>query len=188
MDGTDKFLRVIDYKTGKIDDSAAAYYTGQKLQMQLYMSELMGERTPAGVFYFPATMEYADEDEGRFRMRGFLNGDADALRCGDIHISEDKKSEYFPAALVNSGTTKRVMDEQTFRDFLDYSVLVAKKGVKELKDGFVAATPYGDNCKYCKYGGMCGFRKGEMNARKEKSVDPKTVAEIARCARSAKED
>ena len=188
IDGTEKYVRVIDYKTGKIDDSAGAYYTGQKLQMQLYMSELMGDRIPAGVFYFPATMEYADEDEGRFRMRGFLNGDAEALRCGDIHITEDKKSEYFPAALVNSGSTKRVMDEQTFRDFLGYSVLVAKKGVKELKDGFVAATPYGDNCKYCKYGGMCGFRKGEMNARKEKTISPKSVAEIAQNARDTKGD
>ncbi|MBQ8295415.1 MAG: PD-(D/E)XK nuclease family protein, partial [Clostridia bacterium] len=36
VDGTDEFVRVIDYKTGKIDDSASSYYTGRKLQMQLY--------------------------------------------------------------------------------------------------------------------------------------------------------
>ena len=135
MDGTEKYVRVIDYKTGNIDDTAVSYYTGRKLQMQLYMSELKGERIPAGVFYFPASVNYADEDEGRFRMKGFLNGDEEALKCGDKNITEDKKSEYFPAALKNTAATKRVMDETTFRDFLDYAVLVSRQGCQELKEG-----------------------------------------------------
>lgn len=188
VDGTETYVRVIDYKTGKIDDTANAYYTGQKIQMQLYMSELKGERVPAGVFYFPASVEYVEEDEGRFRMKGFLNGDSDALLCGDVNLTEDKKSEYFPAALKNSGSTKRVMDEETFRDFLDYSVLVARQGVAELKDGFIAPTPYAGNCKYCKYGGMCGFRKDVPSERKERTVDPKTIAKIAKKAREGEED
>ena len=188
VDGTEKYVRVIDYKTGKIDDTANAYYTGQKMQMQLYMSELKGERVPAGVFYFPASVEYMDEDEGRFRMKGFLNGDSDALLCGDVHLTEDKKSEYFPAALKNGGAAKRVMDEQTFRDFLDYSVLAARQGVQELKEGFIAPTPYAGNCEYCKFGGMCGFNKDAQTARKEKTIEPKTIAEIARVAREGKED
>ncbi len=187
VDGTEKYLRVIDYKTGKIDDSANAYYAGQKMQMQLYMSELKGERIPAGVFYFPASVEYVDEDEGRFRMKGFLNGDLDALRCGDLHLTEEKKSEYFPASLKNSGAAKRVMDEQTFRDFLDYSVLAARQGAQELKDGFIAPTPYAGNCEYCKYGGLCGFNKDAASERKEKTIDPKTIAKIAREARDGKE-
>ena len=188
VDGTEKYVRVIDYKTGKIDDSATSYYTGQKMQMQLYMSELKGERVPAGVFYFPASVEYVDEDEGRFRMKGFLNGDSDALLCGDIHLTEEKKSEYFPAALKNGGNAKRVMDEETFRDFLDYSVLAARQGVKELKEGFIAPTPYAGNCEYCKFGGMCGFRKGEHVERKEKTVDAKAIANVAKEAREGKEE
>lgn len=188
VDGTEKYVRVIDYKTGKIDDSTTSYYTGQKMQMQLYMSELKGERVPAGVFYFPASVEYVDEDEGRFRMKGFLNGDSDALLCGDIHLTEEKKSEYFPAALKNGGNAKRVMDEETFRDFLDYSVLAARQGVKELKEGFIAPTPYAGNCEYCKFGGMCGFRKGEHVERKEKTVDAKAIANVAKEAREGKEE
>ena len=188
MDGTENYVRVIDYKTGRIDDSASSYYTGQKMQMQLYMSELKGERVPAGVFYFPASVEYVDEDEGRFRMKGFLNGDQDALLCGDVNLTEGKKSEYFPASLKNSATSKRVMDEQTFRDFLDYSVLAARQGAQELKEGYIAPTPYAGNCEYCKYGGMCGFRKGEHTVRKEKNVDPKGIADIARRAREGEED
>ena len=188
MDGTEKYVRVIDYKTGSIDDTAVSYYTGRKLQMQLYMSKLKGERIPAGVFYFPASVNYADEDEGRFRMKGFLNGDEEALKCGDKNITEDKKSEYFPAALKNAAVTKRVMDEETFRDFLDYSVLVARQGCQELKEGNIQPSPYEGNCEYCKYGGMCGFDKDVASPRKENGIDPAAIARIAREAREGKEE
>ena len=180
VDGTEKYVRVIDYKTGHIDDKAASYYTGRKMQMQLYMSELKGERVPAGVFYFPASLDYADGEEGRFRMKGFLNGDREALLCGDKGLTEEKKSEYFPAALKNGGTAQRVMDEQTFRDFLDYAVFVARQGVRELKDGYIAPSPYEGNCAYCKLGGMCGFDRELCAARKEESITTKMIAAIAK--------
>ena len=87
VDGTEKYIHIVDYKTGKIDDTATSYYTGRKLQMQLYMSEVKGERIPAGVFYFPASVDYSDGEEGKFRMQGFLNGDREALLCGDKNIT-----------------------------------------------------------------------------------------------------
>ena len=190
VDGTDKYVRIIDYKTGSIDDSVTSYYTGQKIQLQLYMSELKGERVPAGVFYFPASVNYATDDEGRFRMRGFMNGSEEALLCGDKSLSQGEetvKSEYFPAALKNSAMAKRVMDEETFRDFLDYSVHVARQGCKELKEGYVAASPYAGSCEYCKYGGMCGFNKDCAQPRKEPAVDTGMIAKIARKKREGEE-
>ena len=155
--------------------------------MQLYMSAIKGERIPAGVFYFPASMDYAENGDGRFQMKGFMNGDEEALRCGDKSISEDKQSEYFPAALKNT-RSKRVMEETQFRDFLDYSVFVARQGCKELKEGYVAPTPYGSSCEYCKYGGMCGFHRDLQDKRVEATIEPSTIAEIAREIRDGKED
>ncbi len=187
VDVTDKYVRIIDYKTGAIDDSAASYYTGRKLQMELYMSELKEEKIPAGVFYFPASVSYDDTDEERFRMKGFLNGDPEALLCGDRNLTEDKKSPYFPASLKNSASTKRVMDEQTFRDFLDYSVLVARQGCRELKEGNIEASPYEGGCTYCKFGGMCGFGKEGAQGRKEEGIDPAKIAEIARKERDGED-
>lgn len=179
VDGTEKYVRVIDYKTGTIDDSALSYYTGRKLQMQLYMSAIKDDRIPAGVFYFPASVSYTDEQDGKFRMRGFLNGDEAALKAGDKDISAEKQSEYFPAALENK-RSKRVMDEATFRDFLDYSVHVSRQGTKELKEGYIAPSPYSGSCEYCKYGGMCGFNRDTCQARTEPTIDAPAIAEIAR--------
>ncbi len=183
IDGTEDYVRVIDYKTGKIDDSAGAYYTGQKLQMQLYMSEVKGERIPAGIFYFPASVAYNDEEEGRFRMRGFLNGDREALLAGDRKLTEDRKSEFFAAALKNDGRQTKIMDGETFADFLDYATHVAKQGAAELKAGYIAPTPYEGSCTYCKYGGMCGFNRDYLPERKEGKIGTKEIASIAREAR-----
>ncbi|MBQ8291357.1 MAG: exodeoxyribonuclease V subunit gamma [Clostridia bacterium] len=181
VDSAENYVRVIDYKTGSIDDSATSYYTGRKLQMQLYMSGIKGERIPAGVFYFPASVDYTDEETGRFRMKGFLNGNEAALRLGDKGIEEKKQSDYFPAALTNP-RSKRVMKEDVFCDFIDYAPLVATQAYTELKDGFIAPTPYSDNCEYCKYGGACSFNKDKYSSRKEVAIEPSGIAKVARCA------
>ena len=188
VDGTDKYLRIVDYKTGTIDDTAISYYTGRKMQMQLYMSAVKGERIPAGVFYFPAQVDYTDNEDGKFRMRGFLNGDEDALKAGDTTLTENAQSEYFPATLGANGRSKRVMDEQTFRDFLDYSVLVARQACEEIKDGYIVPTPYATSCAYCKLGGMCGFNCEKQTPRNEKSIEPTEIAEIAKTVRDGKDN
>ncbi len=182
IDGTPKYVRIVDYKTGNIDDSPTAYYTGQKLQMQLYMAHLQGERIPAGVFYFPASVAYGDEEEGRFRMKGFLNGDEGALLAGDVNLDKDekKKSEYFGAALKNDKRLTKVMDEETFRRFLEYGVLVARQGAKEIGEGYIAPSPYEGKCSYCKYGGMCGFNRDCGVERKESAITPSAIAEIVK--------
>ena len=153
--------------------------------MQLYMSAIKGERIPAGVLYFPAAVSYTEEGEEKFQMKGFLNGDETALLHGDKSLTADKQSAYFPASLKKT-SSKRVMDESTFRDFLDYSVYATRGASQELKEGFVKATPYEKTCEYCKYGGMCGFQKGDE--RTEGTIDPTAIAEVARKMREGKEE
>ncbi len=190
VDGTEKYVRVIDYKTGDIKATPTAYYTGQKIQMELYVSEIKGERIPAGVFYFPASLSFVSKEdaEGRFRMAGFMNGEEDALKAGDAHIQDYAKSEYFEACLKDNSRLSKVMNEKTFVDFLDYAVLVAKKGCEELKEGYIAPSPYEKRCEYCKYGGMCGFNREVAQARSESAIAPTAIANIVRKAKEGKED
>ena len=182
VDSGDGFVRVIDYKTGKINDEAAAYYTGRKLQRQLYMSAVMGERTPAGVFYFPASLSFKEKDKGEanFRMSGYLNGEKEAIFAGDNGLKEGETSAFFKARLGDNSRLENVMAEDVFRDFIDYAVLEARQGVKELKSGFIAPSPYDGACDYCKYGGMCGFHRDQAVIRKEESLKPIEIAGIAR--------
>ncbi len=179
VDETKEFVRIVDYKTGRIDDSPTSYYTGRKIQMQLYMDAVKGDRTPVGVFYFPASVEYSTEDEGRYRMKGFLSAEESALKAGDCNITTDKKSEYFGASLKKDARLNKVMDTEVFEDFLHYGTLVAKQGAKEIKEGYIAPSPYEGSCKYCKYGGMCGFNREVLPARKEGKISPSSIANIA---------
>ena len=80
------------------------------------------------------------------------------------------------------------MSEEVFRNFLDYSVYVSRQGCRELKEGFVAPTPYEKSCEYCKYGGMCGFNRDAASARTETQIDPATIASIAEKVREGKDE
>ncbi len=187
VDGTDKYVRVIDYKTGAIGSGAGEYYTGRKMQLQLYMSAIKGARTPVGVFYFPAKVSYSEKPEERFTMKGFLSSDPEVLRSFDRSITEETVSESLGLKLKISGNTKRAMPTAQFVDFVDYSTFVAKQGKKEMKEGFITPSPCGDGCKHCKYGGMCGFNRDLNGTRKEATIAPAEIAEIAREARKETE-
>ncbi|MBQ8374785.1 MAG: exodeoxyribonuclease V subunit gamma [Clostridia bacterium] len=188
VDESDKFVRVIDYKTGRIDATPVAYYTGQKLQMELYMSAVRGEKTPAGVLYFPASEDFRDSEDGRFRMQGFLNGDSEALLCGDRNLTDENKSEYFEAKLTDNARLEKVMDGETFMQFLDYGIYLSRGAIKEIREGFIAPSPYKGSCDYCKFGGMCGFHKEVHAVRSEERITPKKIAAIAKAHKEGEDN
>lgn len=182
VDEGNGFVRIVDYKTGKIDDEPVSYYTGRKMQRQLYMSAVMGDKIPAGIFYFPASLSYKEKGSGEknFRMSGYLNGEKEAITAGDNGLQEGEMSSFFKARLGDNLRLDNVMDEETFRDFIDYAVLEARQGIKELKEGFIAPSPYKGACSYCKYGGMCGFHLENAVTRSEEALKPSEIASIAR--------
>jgi ATP-dependent helicase/DNAse subunit B len=181
-------VRIIDYKTSSVDDSPTSYYVGKKMQLQLYMSAVIGERIPAGVFYFPASVSYSDSEEGKFRMAGFFNSDEEAIRRGDKSISEEKKSEFFDAQLGKKGVEKS-MDGETFGYFLDYATLLSEKAREEVKSGYIEPTPYGSVCSYCQFGGACGFCRGEKSEpRSEKAIKADEIAKIVKRKKEEEND
>lgn len=177
VDAADALVRVIDYKTGHIDDSPTAYYTGRKLQLELYLNACAEGGVAAGAFYFPASSDFtrADEAEGRFRMRGFFCSDPEILTSMDPAREEGKKSAYFEGG----GRTEKGMPRETFEDFLTYSVLVSDRAEGEMRGGNVTPSPYDGACERCKLKGMCGF---VGVPRKEPAAKCGEIAKIVRDA------
>ncbi len=169
-------VRVIDYKTGSFDDKPAAYYTGRKLQLELYLLASSEGGIPAGAFYFPAADEFMKTDEGKFRMRGFYCNDEEIVRNLDPAY-DGKKSDFF-----EGGRSGKGMAGDVFADFLTYGRLVSEKAEEEMRAGNIAPSPYEGTCAYCKLKGACGF---VGNARSEGSL---SCADIAEIAHNAKED
>lgn len=181
VDEADGLVRVIDYKTGSIDDSPVGYYTGRKLQLQLYLLAAARGGQAAGAFYFPAAESYTPADETKYRMRGFFCGESEVVSRMDVTLSEGEKSSLFEGGLTGK-FTDRGMSREDFSAFLDYAALVCARAEEEMREGNVSPSPYEGVCAYCKMKSLCAFTGEE---RKEKPV---TCAQIAAIAKKCGEE
>ncbi len=175
IDVSDGYVRIIDYKTGDIDDRAGAYYTGRKLQLELYLLAASEGKTPAGAFYFPAQETFTAEGEEPFRMKGFFVKDDEVLSRMDA-LRTEGKSTFFEGG----GRSEKGLPQEDFNDFLNYALLVSGKAIGEMTEGNLAPSPYDGACDYCKFKGMCGF-SGET--RKESSVSCAQIAAVVKAER-----
>lgn len=179
VDISGDLVRVIDYKTGSIDDSPTSYYMGLKLQLPLYLSAAVKGRRAAGAYYFPANCEYSADGVGAFTLRGFMDGSEEVVRSSDSLIKDKEKSAYV-GAYLNGRKLDKAMTREEFSDFLEYSVLLAERGARELAGGEISPSPTGGACGYCKFAGCCGYDKESAGEREEIPCDCKTVAAIVR--------
>lgn len=181
LDECGELVRIIDYKTGTIDCSPAKYYTGAKLQLPLYLLAASGGgRRAAGAYYFPASLEYREKEDGVFRLQGYMDGSAEVVSASDVTLKPKQKSAYFDAYL-NGRELDTAMSAEDFRYFLDYSRMVAGKGAGEMLSGNTSPSPAEDACKFCKMGGSCGFAAGrDGGERKPPKINCAAIAEIAR--------
>lgn len=178
VDESGEYVRVIDYKTGSFDTAPEPYYTGRKLQLELYLSAVSRARRAAGAYYFPARVGFrAKADEYPFAMQGFTVGSDEVVRLSDKTVEEGKKSRYIDAYYGRK--SKKALEEEDFEAFIEYSVLAARGCARETAAGCVAASPYEGACDYCPYGSVCGHDPGE-GARKEEKITGEEIVRIVK--------
>lgn len=190
VDRVDRFgnnVRIIDYKSGKIEDGLDKFYCGSRLQLYLYMNAfLSGGDKPAGAYYFPVRDGYAEEASGsdavNYKMSGKTVLDDVILNATDKCLKANKKSEFVKIRLKNCGepyADSQVVTEGEMEAFLKYSVKIAERGVNELKKGYVRPSPYDGKCKYCEYGAMCRYDVTTSGERKIKNVSEEDIVKAA---------
>lgn len=165
VDRFEDYVRVIDYKSGKIYDDEENFYTGNKIQLYLYMNAFVNDKIkPAGAYYYPVKNEYASE-EFNFSMLGKTVKDSKVISATDNALTAGEKSKVVKISInKKDGAISKNSDVLTPDDmdkFLKYAKLVSAQGVDEINGGFIAPTPYDGACKYCQFGGMCGFCEEE---------------------------
>jgi len=185
IDETDKYVRIFDYKSGSTDsyDKPSNYYTGRKLQLELYLRTASGDKKPAGAFYFPAADSFSKTEEEKYRLIGFYNGEDEVVALHDSTLEEGEKSSFFEGTRGGKLTDKGMSGED-FERFLDYAALVSVKAEHEMKEGNVAPSPYKGVCLYCKYKGMCGY---DGDPRREESVKCSDIVRIVKIATGEEE-
>ena len=78
VDQCGDMLRIVDYKSGRIDTSLKQLYYGNKLQLFLYacaIEERLNKKV-IGSFYLPLHNIYSDEIGNNYKLKGyFINED-----------------------------------------------------------------------------------------------------------------
>lgn len=181
IDVKDDYIRVVDYKSGSVDDSYVKLYTGNKLQLYLYLSALKSKKkTPVGAYYQPLSNDYVNANAKRTALVGQTLNDIEVIKSADkTFMQKGERSELLGISLTQKGEfykNKDLVDKGQMDALIDYAVKVSEGGVSEMQEGFIAPTPYGNayqnSCDICKFSSMCGFDKcsGDL-FREVKSVN-----------------
>ncbi len=175
--GSQSFVRVVDYKTGKKDFDYCDVFNGVGLQMLLYLfaleqggADFLGGRpVSAGVQYFPARFPYLSED-GRLTDEEARSAHLkNAKRRGLILKDEDVVRAMEPGEEITRLSCKRNKNDELVGDVADREQLKQLRRyifrylgnlVDEIAAGRVDPNPYtrGSShsaCAFCPYGSVC---------------------------------
>lgn len=175
----EKFLRIVDYKTGPKEFALADVLYGINLQMLIYLhsialtgEERYGSFTPAGILYMPATVRAVNADSlgekqilselnKALRMNGLLLDDEAVLHAMD----KTDSATYIPITpeATRTNLASRATLDQFRRIFRLLDLTVEKMG-NALFSGEIPAAPLKgahDGCEYCPYGSVCMYRRSE---------------------------
>ena len=183
-----RYLRVVDYKTGKKSFDFADIEDGRGLQMLLYLFALTregervfgaGEIVPAGVLYVPAhtplvdgERAMSDEDiqkarDKLLRRQGLVLDEPEVLAAME-HTAGAYR--FLPVSTGRSSSDYLVTPEQM--EVLDeYITAALRRAAGELAAGNIDADPYWHNadknpCRWCDYKAACHFEEGCGDARR----------------------
>ncbi|MBQ7874628.1 MAG: PD-(D/E)XK nuclease family protein [Oscillospiraceae bacterium] len=170
----ERYVRVIDYKTGTKDFALCDVYYGINIQMLVYLFSIwncgkggLSNTVPSGVLYMPAKnsvlkMERDDSAEEvleaqrkTFCMKGLLLDDEAVLNAMEPGLS----GFYIPVKRGKNGISGSVATLAQFGEIKAHidSLLIDIAG--ELSEGKIAALPYRKNtetpCDFCPYKSVC---------------------------------
>lgn len=181
QEGSEAYLKVIDYKSGTAAFDLSEVYYGLKLQLLVYLHALLkvyGGREnsgahPAGIFYFKiddpfvSTQErIAEAAEAEIRRQLKLKG----LVLRDVHIVQMMEegisgtSDILPLALKKDGDFDQrssVLREEEFLLLLDHVKHTLTRITAEILQGRIRIEPVQQGrttaCQTCAFDGICQF-------------------------------
>lgn len=175
-----KWIRAVDYKSGKKSIDLTGLMTGENLQLFIYANALTTDNNDtkaAGVFYFPLRNDYTDEDKDRSdveRLNGVFVDNANVVGALDASIDAGQKSEIVNLAYKNDKTPRKSNAIKTVSYFdaaMKASMNTAKNLCTMMDKGHMDVNPITDKttsaCAYCDYQNVCRFGAQVYNQRQK---------------------
>ncbi|MCH5320850.1 MAG: PD-(D/E)XK nuclease family protein, partial [Eubacterium sp.] len=181
-----KYVRVVDYKSGNKAFNLSDIMYGLNLQMFVYLFSLSEDKSsefcgiPSGVLYMHAARNvlsfdsrtqaetsYVKEENGSFKMKGIVISDFD----GEIAMAmeHDLKGKYIPVKVKKNGDLSGNLTslEELGKIHKKINSLIAQMGM-DLHMGSIGRNPVkGKNhdatCDYCDYADVCANVKSIDN-------------------------
>lgn len=175
----ERYVRVVDYKSGRRQFKLADVLNGLSLQMLIYLQCICEngrgsyrDCLPAGILYMPAgesapalgrdadPEEIRREQRKQYTMNGLLIEDAELLQAMDasmsglfIPVTVKKDGDFTAESKKSLVTLEQLGKINAYIDRLILDMAV------ELRQGRIEAVPFPDSCGYCQYRGVCGVMK-----------------------------
>ncbi len=177
-----RYLRVVDYKTGRKEFKLSDVIYGMNMQMLIYLAALCenggkryGDFRPAGVLYAPANRPAVsagrdappaalrEKAERQLRMDGLVLDDPQVVAGMD----GGGRGRFIPVALKDGVPDRRdhVVSPEELKAVLGYLKTLIADMARELWNGEVGAVPLnGDRynaCEWCPYSSVCGHERDD---------------------------
>lgn len=182
-DGDNRYIKVIDYKSGTTKFDLSQVYYGLKLQLVLYMEavrESEAKANPdknvisAGMFYYNIADPIVDGEPGRSEedirsdilkslcVNGLVSTAADAIKHLDKEFTSE--SEVIPVSYKKDGGLSSKSQVVTGEQY-DIMCSYVKDKIKDMGlgilEGDIAKSPYvmeqRSGCDYCSFRAICGY-------------------------------
>ncbi len=203
-----RYLRIVDYKTGKKKFSLSDLVYGMNMQMLIYLAALCengekryGSFEPAAVLYMPAvrpsvSAERSENEvslktaEGnKLRMDGLVSDDPTVIRAMD----QEAAGKYLPVKLKNGvpDSKNNIASPLELKQILAYLKQQITAMAEELQKGNVSALPLNgkdyDACAWCPYRSVCGREQDDPVRNMESCDRDDAMKEIAQGKGETKE-
>ncbi len=170
----EKYVRVVDYKTGSKDFALCDVYYGINIQMLVYLFSVWKEgrgnlagSIPSGVLYMPAKNSVLKNDRSataedlkdaqtkKFKMNGLLLDDEAVLNAMEPGL----EGLYIPAKRGKNGISGDLATLAQFGEIKEHIDNLLCDMANELACGKIGALPYKKGaetpCGFCPYKGIC---------------------------------
>ncbi|MCD7797686.1 MAG: PD-(D/E)XK nuclease family protein [Clostridiales bacterium] len=189
----ERYVRVVDYKSGSKTFSLSDVMHGLNLQMFIYLFSLCDDKTaslngiPAGVLYMHSAREMftfdsksqaqskiSGEEDKSYKMKGIVLNDEDGIV--PEAMEHDLKGKYIPVRLKADGElTGNLISANELELIHKKTDSLIKKMGEELHSGHISQSPVEDSrhkntCEYCDYSDICAVKK---------SIEPNTFEDIS---------
>ncbi|MBR6258282.1 MAG: PD-(D/E)XK nuclease family protein [Lachnospiraceae bacterium] len=170
-----KYIKITDYKSGNRSLKPEWIYSGEQLQLPVYLYEALraaGEgAVPAALFYYILSDPMISIDDGvtddldrkllkTLKPRGLISNDDTVINALDTNFTgwSDVMAVQRSAGGAISANSKSAMSPDDIRALTEYAEQKLMELGQEMLKGVYAAKPLdSDKCKYCSHRDECMF-------------------------------